>query len=619
MTAQTLTNKIALALTGGVTALLTNVAVLGGESDGAPLRWAFEAVQGGIAADVSGRYRGKAEGPVQLAPGAEGQALVFDGASALVAVPAAPAFSIGAGPFTVAAWVCPYLVGDGQRIIAAKNDYAANRREWGLMIDKDGLFRFYTHAGGWQTLASKTKPEPGRWRHVAAVFEKGGGRLYVDGQLEGEGPLADTVPATAAPLTFGGVLSGGSSTQLFRGALDEAVLCRAALPADAVARLAAKTPEPHPVPEIAKPVALWSGGALPKTADAPVLKDVAFHVVKPYEPDRDSYRFLHGVALAWHKGKLYASFGHNRGGENTDTEEARVRISADGGATWGPVTTIDPGDEPGVGVSHGVFLSHGGRLWAFHGAYQGIMQGVHTRAYVLNETDGTWERKGTVVEGGFWPLQEPLKMADGNWIMSGIRVGGGDPAAVAVSRGDDFTKWDLAVIPRAAGVKMWGESAVFLDGRRVVNVARCDGRQPVALVAVSEDCGRTWSESRPSDLPMAASKPYAGTLGDGRHYLICSTAADGSNRRSPLTIALSRPGESTLSRLFVIRHALFPDGPGESHPKAGLAYPYAVERDGKLYVGYSNSGGGAGRTGEGRELWNNNSAELAVIPLEALK
>lgn len=369
----------------------------------------------------------------------------------------------------------------------------------------------------------------------------------------------------------------------------------------------------------ADPAPLWTGAPLPNAADAPMLSNVTFRVIKPYEFDKDGYRFLHGVALAWHKGKLYASFGHNAGGENTDTEEARVRISADDGQTWGPVTTIDAGDEPGVGVSHGVFLSHAGRLWAFHGAYSGTLEKVHTRAFVLNEGTGAWERKGTVIEGGFWPLQEPLRMDDGNWIMAGISVGKGNPAAVAISRGDDFAKWDLVVVPKPADLTMWGESCVLVSGRRVTNIARCDGKQPVALVAVSEDFGRTWSASRPSNLPMAASKPYAGTLSTGQRYLVCSTTADSGNRRSPLTIALSTPGENTFSRLFVVRHARFPEGPGESNPKCALSYPYAIERDGRLYVGYSNSGGGIGRKGEGRQLWNNNSAELAVIPLDALK
>ena len=325
------------------------------------------------------------------------------------------------------------------------------------------------------------------------------------------------------------------------------------------------------------------------------------------------------MALAWHNGTLYASFGHNKGGENTDTEEARFCTSNDGGKTWSEVATIDSGVETGIGVSHGVFLSHKGRLWAFHGAYTGTMQKVHTRAYLLDETTGKWERKGTVLEGGFWALGEPQRMNDGNWIMAGFRAGGGNPAAVAISHRDDFSKWDLVIIPLAQDLgEVWGESAVFIEGKRVTNIARW-GKEARALVSVSEDYGRTWTPSQPSNLPMTTSKPCAGTLSTGQRFLVCSTSADGGKRRSPLTIAVSKPGETQLSQVFVIRHAEFPAGPGESHRNAALSYPCAIEHGGKLYVGYSNSGGGVGRVGNGRELWNNNSAEMAVIPIEKLK
>jgi hypothetical protein len=212
----------------------------------------------------------------------------------------------------------------------------------------------------------------------------------------------------------------------------------------------------------------------------------------------------------------------------------------------------------------------------------------------------------------------------GNWVMAGISArgdaaaGGRHPAAVAISHGDDVTKWDLVVIPTGEDLgKMWGESALILAGKRITNIARY-GDKAMALVAVSEDFGRTWTPSRPSNLPMAASKPCAGALSTGQRFLIGSTSADGGNRRAPLTIAISKPGGETFSQIHVIRHAEFPGGPGESHPKVSLAYPCAVEYEGKLYVGYSNSGGGVGRQGTGRELWNNNSAELAVIPVASL-
>jgi hypothetical protein len=367
------------------------------------------------------------------------------------------------------------------------------------------------------------------------------------------------------------------------------------------------------------PADVWDAeGPVPAAADQPRLKGVRFQIIKPYEFALDGYRFLHGVALARHEGRLYASFGHNRGGENTSTEEARYTVSEDEGRTWSPVRTIDGAPAPEVGVSHGVMLSHGGRLWAFHGAYRGTLADVHTRAYVL-QPDGSWKKLGTVVGGGFWPLEPPRPLGDGNWIMSGASVGGQNPPAVAISRGDDFTRWDLVRIPMTPGLgSVWGESAIVVDGKSVHLYSRY-GQKAQLLTSVSRDRGRTWTALAPSDLPMAASKPAAGMLSDGRRYLVGSISGDGGNRRSPLCIAVSRPGEEAFSSIFVIRDALHPGGPGESHAKAALAYPCALELDGFLYVGYSNSGGGLGRAGTGRELWNNNSAELAVIPLDALR
>jgi len=364
---------------------------------------------------------------------------------------------------------------------------------------------------------------------------------------------------------------------------------------------------------------LWdASNPVPTVAGLATIPGARFSVIKPYEFSKDGYRFLHGVALCHHKGKLYASFGHNKGGENTDTEEARWCVSEDDGQTWSEVRTIDAGAEPDIGVSHGAFLSHNGQLWAFHGAYRGIMKGVHTRAYMLNEMTGEWLPKGTVIEEGFWPMQQPLRMENGNWIMAGLKVGSGNPAVVAISHGNDLTKWEVVVIPVASGLKMWGESTVIVKGNEVTNISRF-GAEAKALVAVSQNYGQTWSEMLPSNLPMATSKPCAGLLSTSQRYLVCTTTSDSGARRSPLTVAVTRPGQSQFSKVFVIRDAVFPDGPGESHPKATLSYPYAIEHEGMLYVGYSNNGGNAGRIGTGRELWNNNSVELAVIPVEELK
>jgi hypothetical protein len=360
------------------------------------------------------------------------------------------------------------------------------------------------------------------------------------------------------------------------------------------------------------PPLLWDASVLmPKAADLTQVQGVEFHVIKKWDKPHDGYHFLHGVALAWHKGRLFASFAHNKGHENTVTEEAHYRVSDDGGRTWGELRAIDSGDEPDLASSHGAFLSHGGKLWAFQGAYYDKMERIHTRAYSLNEATGEWEKHGVVLSNGFWPMNEPQRLANGNWIMPGFAAGkwgrGVFPAAVAISRGDDVSKWDFISIPVDPGISnMWGESAIFVDGAKVFNIARGGCH---AFLAVSGNYGRTWSASQSSNLRMDQQKPTAGVLSTGQRYLIATITAD-DNRRDPLTIAVSKPGKNAFSKVFVIRRALNPGQPGESHEDANLAYPYAMEHEGKLYVGYSNNGGRSSNT---------NSAELAVIPVESLR
>jgi hypothetical protein len=366
----------------------------------------------------------------------------------------------------------------------------------------------------------------------------------------------------------------------------------------------------HEIPNpVVAAVPLWDERVtLPKSADLPTVQGAEFHVIKKKAPDSDGAKWTLGVGLAWHKGRLYASYGYNQGDENTATEEAHVRVSDDGGRTWGAPVVMDHG-EGNLGVSHGVFLSHGGNLWAFMGAFYDHFQRTHTRAYLLDETTGQWQATGTVLNDGFWPMQEPQKMEDGNWIMSGARISkgydfSGDPPAVAISHGDDFTMWDLVVLPLDRRLRsVWGESTVIVKGRHITNISRYGGAA-LALISTSDDFGRTWSTVLPSNLPMATSKPYAGTLSTAQRYLLCTTTADTGGKRSPLTIAVSKPGESVFRKVFVIRRSIFPEGPGVSSERADFSYPYAIEHGGMLYIGYTHK--------------SHVANEVAMIPIKSL-
>jgi hypothetical protein len=550
-------------------------------------------------------------GIVKTAAGVAGQSLVLDGSSVIEMKDTAQLN----GSFTVFVWFNPYVLEGSQQMIVGKNRYSLNERQWGITIEPDGKMKAHLRQDGWSEISCEEPLKAGHWHLATLTVDSAKVALFLNGKPVGEVKLKKPIAAMQAPITLGGILDAGRPKQMFHGALDDARFEHRVMNAEAIAASYRPITATHelPKPKLAD-FPLWDDSQkLAEAKDLPVLDGVEFHVIKKWDKEADGYTFLHGVGLCWHKGKLYASIGHNKGDENTVTEEAQYRVSEDGGKKWSELRVIDAGEEENLAVSHGVFVSHGGKLWAFHGAYYNHMERIHTRAYSFDEEKGEWAKHGVVLENGFWALNQPVKMRAGNWMMPGISAGpysntGTFPAAVAISHRDDFTKWDFVSIPVHEGLKMWGESSIIVDGPNVLNIARY-GAKPLALIARSTDFGRTWTTMGESNLPMTTSKPAAGLLSNGRHYLVCTNAANNGGKRSPLTIAISEPGKELFSKVFVIRYAE-QSGPGESNPKSSLSYPCATEHDGKLYVGFSNNGGRKG---------NLNSAEMAVIPIDRLK
>lgn len=542
------------------------------------------------------------------ASGVSGSSLVLDGSS-VIELKDSAALN-GDGGFTFSVWFNPYALSAGQQVIAGKNRYSRDERQWTLAVEPDGKLKAYLKQAGWSTIGCAETLQAGHWHLATLTVGEGNAALFLNGKPVGEVALKKPVAATQAPITLGGSWDGKRAQQQFLGAVDEARFEPRILSAAEVAASYQPVSATHELPKpLIADTPLWDERVpLLKSADLPVLDGVEFHVIKKQRPDTDGAKWTLGVGLAWHKGRLYASYGFNVGDENTPTEEAHVRMSDDGGKSWGEPVVMDHG-EGNLGVSHGVFLSHAGKLWAFQGAFYDHFQRTHTRAYTLNESTGQWDAQGVVIGDGFWPMQEPQKMKDGNWIMSGARVSkgydfSGDPPAVAISHGDDFTKWNLVVLPLDRRLRsVWGESTVIVKGRQITNISRYGGKA-LALISTSDDFGRTWSTALPSNLPMATSKPYTGILSTGQRYLVCTTTADTGGRRSPLTIAVSKPGESVFSKVFVVRRSVFPEGPGVSNERADFSYPYAVEHAGKLYVGYTHK--------------SHVANELAVIPVHAL-
>ena len=241
-------------------------------------------------------------------------------------------------------------------------------------------------------------------------------------------------------------------------------------------------------------------------------------------------------------------------------------------------------------------------LWFFASTYvpdnHSFFGDLRAEAYILDETTDRWVSKGMAALD-LYPMDTPKLMPNGNWIMGGLT--GAARAAVAVSDGDDFTKWRTISLPQVPG-GAFAETTVAVAEDRVLAVARSNRHVPDrALVYESVDQGENWTTERISNYPMTQAKPNLGILSNGRLYLLSNM---GPNRNIPV-IAYGDPGRLSLNRVFRLRPDV-PSQPRFSGPnhKPEWAYYYSHEADGVLYIVYHH----------GKE-----DAELTVVPLSSLK
>jgi hypothetical protein len=235
---------------------------------------------------------------------------------------------------------------------------------------------------------------------------------------------------------------------------------------------------------------------------------------------------------------------------------------------------------------------------------------LHMHGFILSGS--TWERLDMDIPD-FWPLQQAQRMQNGNYVMSGIN--GNWQAAVAISNGEDVTSWKVITLPHAEGTA-FTECNCITDGDKITVYVRnerpTDTLCITAGVTYSYDCGETWSEIRESDLCAVTSKICSGKLSTGEKYVITNSLKGANYSRGALTVALTGRGGDIFNRTWLIRDRSIPRELQavyhESEANNGLSYPYAIEKDGLLYVSYSSARYGG----------NFNNIELCIIDINAL-
>jgi hypothetical protein len=87
-------------------------------------------------------------GTANIATGAVGQCLVLDGESLIELKESA---DLTSDSFSVSLWFNPYDLTGGQQMLAGKNRYSKNERQWSLTIEPDGKLKAHLQQGGWFT------------------------------------------------------------------------------------------------------------------------------------------------------------------------------------------------------------------------------------------------------------------------------------------------------------------------------------------------------------------------------------------------------------------------------------------------------------------------------------
>ncbi|MEM7012496.1 MAG: exo-alpha-sialidase [Verrucomicrobiota bacterium] len=448
------------------------------------------------------------------------------------------------------------------------------RVEGGTLGQYDGRYR------SWEVITSKVKAsssiEEPVWHRLQAIVDSKSRAIEYRVSAPGSVELPNEVTAIVAnyrtdlPIAAIDFVSGTRIASDNWYLIDNLVLLSGT-----------DIPAPGKLPPPPEAYELWTGSEIPEPEEIPFAENIEHRVI--HSAAADGYKFLHGAAIIHHKDQFFANWANSPVNENGPEETLQGRRSKDG-ASWSDLEVIGPGFETLERHSHGVLMSNGGQLWTFCSRFGvGVdgrkFDGLHAEAFVLDEASDKWISKGPVMDN-CWPYDEPVKMANGNYITGGQDKDG--YPVVAFSEGEDFTNWTSVLIPFPKELApSFAETTVFDAGDQILAVIR--GGRGYAWVSTSDDFGKTWKRAMLSNLPMPRAKAYLGRLSTGQMYLVSNL-----KNRDTLVISVGDLNEHTLSRMWRLRHGRSeaPRFPG--HAKAPQwSYPYAHEHDGNLYVVYS--------------------------------
>src|SRR3989441_755782 len=211
-----------------VLATLTSLTVpspASAQTPGLVAAYAFNEGSGTTVADISGNNNnGTITAATWTTAGKFGNALAFNGTSALVTVPNAASLQLTTG-MTLEAWVFPTATPTGWRAIV---DKTVDGYYLMASTDQNRPAAGGTWVGGNQNTYGPSVVAVNTWTHLAATFDGATVRLFVNGVQ-----VASQAQTTALASTTGTLQIGGDSypNEFFAGRIDEVRIYNRALSA----------------------------------------------------------------------------------------------------------------------------------------------------------------------------------------------------------------------------------------------------------------------------------------------------------------------------------------------------------------------------------------------------
>lgn len=193
--------------------------------DGLALYVNFDQGEGATVTDLTGNgNHGTVNGDPQWVPGIVNLSIELDGDGDWIEVADDDSLDVGEGDITMMLWMKQAADQvDWPRPISKMPLFGTNGPGFDLITpgaQQQVLAIFYGMSGGREEVHAGADVADGEWHHVVALKEDDEGRIYLDGELAGSGPLTPMDISNDYPLIIGGNAEPAEHT-LFAGIIDE--------------------------------------------------------------------------------------------------------------------------------------------------------------------------------------------------------------------------------------------------------------------------------------------------------------------------------------------------------------------------------------------------------------